>query len=71
VLPSRSNEPESSPKTLEIDDIYEEEIISLQDKEVELIRRALERNQGKRKDAAEELGISERTLYRKIKQFEL
>lgn len=71
ALPSRSNEPESSPKTLEIDDIYEEEIISLQDKEVELIRRALERNQGKRKDAAEELGISERTLYRKIKQFGL
>lgn len=71
ALPSRSQEKESPPRTLEIDDIYEEEIVSLQDKEVELIRKALERNQGKRKDAAEELGISERTLYRKIKQFGL
>jgi len=71
ALPSRSQEKEITPRTLEIDDVYEEEIVSLQDKEVELIRKALERNQGKRKDAAEELGISERTLYRKIKQFGL
>ncbi len=49
----------------------EEENLSLQDKELELIRKALERNGGKRKDAARELGISERTLYRKIKQFKL
>lgn len=71
ALPSHAKEKESAPRTLEIDDVYEEEIVSLQDKEVELIRKALERNQGKRKDAAEELGISERTLYRKIKQFGL
>ena len=43
----------------------------MQDKELELIRKALERNSGKRKDAADELGISERTLYRKIKQYNL
>lgn len=49
----------------------EEENLSLQEKELEMIRKALERNQGKRKDAARELGISERTLYRKIKQFDL
>lgn len=49
----------------------EEESLSLQEKELELIRKALERNHGKRKDAAKELGISERTLYRKIKQYNL
>ncbi|GGH77837.1 MAG: sigma-54-dependent Fis family transcriptional regulator [Bacteroidetes bacterium] len=49
----------------------EDENLSLQDKEVELIKKALERNRGRRKDAAEELGISERTLYRKIKQYNL
>ncbi len=49
----------------------EEENLSLQEKELELIKKALERNNGKRKNAADELGISERTLYRKIKQFDL
>ena len=49
----------------------EEENLSLQEKELELIKKSLERNQGKRKDAAKELGISERTLYRKIKQYNL
>ncbi len=53
------------------EEIQEEEPISLQDKEVELIRKALERHRGKRKEAAKELGISERTLYRKIKQYDL
>jgi transcriptional regulator with PAS, ATPase and Fis domain len=48
-----------------------EESLSLQDKEVELIKRALEKYSGKRKMAAEELGISERTLYRKIKQYDI
>ncbi len=46
-----------------------EESLSLQEKEEELIKKALQKNNGKRKDAARELGISERTLYRKIKQF--
>ena len=39
--------------------------------EIEMIKRALVKNHGKRKKAADELGISERTLYRKIKQYEL
>lgn len=45
-----------------------EESLSLQDKEIELIIKALRKHNGKRKYAAEELGISERTLYRKIKE---
>ncbi len=53
------------------EDIEEEESLSLQDKELELIKKSLEKNNGKRKAAAEELGISERTLYRKIKQYNL
>ena len=51
--------------------IEEVETLSLLDKEVELIKKALERSNGKRKLAAGELGISERTLYRKIKQYDL
>ena len=51
--------------------IVEEEPLSLLQKEIEMIKTALERSQGKRKLAAEELGISERTLYRKIKQYDL
>ncbi|MDT0691437.1 sigma-54 dependent transcriptional regulator [Salegentibacter sp. F188] len=53
------------------EEIEEEETLSLQDKELELIKKSLERHSGKRKAAAEELGISERTLYRKIKQYDL
>jgi len=53
------------------EEIEEEETLSLHDKELELIKKSLERHSGKRKLAAEELGISERTLYRKIKQFDL
>lgn len=53
------------------EDVEEEETLSLQEKEVELIKKSLERYHGKRKPAAEELGISERTLYRKIKQYDL
>jgi transcriptional regulator with PAS, ATPase and Fis domain len=53
------------------EEIQEEETLSLQEKEIELIKKALERNRGKRKAAASELGISERTLYRKIKQYDL
>ena len=49
----------------------EEEPLSLHEKELEMIKQALIRSKGKRKLAAKELGISERTLYRKIKQFDL
>lgn len=53
------------------EEIQEEETLSIKDKELELIKKALEKNNGKRKAAADELGVSERTLYRKIKQFGL
>jgi DNA-binding NtrC family response regulator len=48
-----------------------EESLSLEEKEKELIMKALKKNNNKRKYAAKDLGISERTLYRKIKQFEI
>ncbi|MEM8520196.1 sigma 54-interacting transcriptional regulator [Flavobacterium sp. PL12] len=51
--------------------IEEEETLRLEQKEIEMIKKSLEKNKGKRKAAADELGISERTLYRKIKQFDL
>ncbi|WP_166384445.1 MULTISPECIES: sigma 54-interacting transcriptional regulator [unclassified Polaribacter] len=54
-----------------IETIEEDESLSLQDKEVEMIKKSLEKNSNKRKLAAKELGISERTLYRKIKQYDL
>jgi DNA-binding NtrC family response regulator len=53
------------------EEIKEEETLSIHDKELELIKKALDRNNGKRKAAAIELGISERTLYRKIKQHDI
>ena len=53
------------------EEIQEEENLSLQDKELELIKKSLEKFGGRRKAAAKELGISERTLYRKIKQYNL
>jgi len=51
--------------------VEEEEVLRLEQKEIEMIKKSLEKNKGKRKAAADELGISERTLYRKIKQFDL
>jgi transcriptional regulator with PAS, ATPase and Fis domain len=48
-----------------------EESLSLEDKEVEMIKKALEKHNGKRKYAAQDLGISERTLYRKIKEYDI
>lgn len=59
-----------------LDDDYQEpeeieESLSLEEREMEFIIKALERHNGKRKDAAKELGISERTLYRKIKEYNL
>jgi transcriptional regulator with PAS, ATPase and Fis domain len=49
----------------------EEESLSLEDKEKEMIIKALRKNNNKRKYAANALGISERTLYRKIKQYDI
>lgn len=48
-----------------------EESLSIQRKEEDLIRKALDKHDGKRKDAAKDLGISERTLYRKIKEYNI
>jgi len=75
LIPPRS-ESNTYPKKVDnnfdyAEEIEEEETLSLIDKELELIKKALERNNGKRKAAADELGISERTLYRKIKQFDI
>ncbi|MDR2036903.1 MAG: sigma-54 dependent transcriptional regulator [Bacteroidales bacterium] len=53
--------------TLEIQD----ESLSIAEKEAELIKKALEKHDGRRRNAARELGISERTLYRKIKEYNL
>lgn len=50
---------------------YVEESLSLDEVEKEMIRKALEKHHGKRKSAAKDLNISERTLYRKIKEYEL
>ena len=61
--------------TTDPDSVAESEIIeenlSLQKTEIELIKKALERHKGKRKEAAKDLGISERTLYRKIKEYNI
>lgn len=48
-----------------------EESLSLQDKEIDMIKKALKKHKGKRKYAAKELGISERTLYRKINEYNI
>lgn len=57
------------------DDIHEheevEESLNIMDKEKELIIKALKKHRGKRKDAALDLGISERTLYRKLKEYDI
>lgn len=73
--------PVSSPRHIMIDanqnnDVPEKEVtsvdsLSIQDSNVELIKKAIEKHGGRRKAAAEELGISERTLYRKIKEYGL
>jgi transcriptional regulator with PAS, ATPase and Fis domain len=80
ITPMMNPTPDQS-KTIEIsktennhiEDTHEvvEESLSLTDKEVEMIKKALEKHAGKRKYAANELGISERTLYRKIKEYNL
>lgn len=57
--------PIQQPKEIEV------ESLSLQERELELIKRALDKNKGRRRNAAKELGISERTLYRKIKEYNL
>lgn len=57
-------------RILDTEEIVEESL-SLEEKEKELIKKALEKHNGKRKYAAQDLGISERTLYRKIKEYDI
>jgi transcriptional regulator with PAS, ATPase and Fis domain len=63
-------EPQHKPNIQDTEEFVEESL-SLEDKEIELIKKALDKHNGKRKYAAQELGISERTLYRKIKEYEI
>ncbi|OYU94713.1 MAG: sigma-54-dependent Fis family transcriptional regulator [Bacteroidetes bacterium B1(2017)] len=61
-----------APQIIDITEAQSEpESLSIEEKEIELIRKSLKKHNGKRKRAAQELGISERTLYRKIKQYDL
>jgi DNA-binding NtrC family response regulator len=53
------------------DSIIVDESLNIMDKEKELIEKALRKHKGKRKDAATDLGISERTLYRKLKEYDI
>lgn len=71
ILPSETNIIIPSKEEYDYAEEVVEESISLQEKELELIQKALDRHKGKRREAANELGISERTLYRKIKQYDL
>ncbi len=76
IVPPNRTLPEAN-RTIEVNrSDYEEhqeveESLSLEDREKELIKKALDKHRGKRKYAAQELGISERTLYRKIKEYNL
>ncbi|TDW97370.1 sigma-54 interaction domain-containing protein [Dinghuibacter silviterrae] len=67
--------PSTLPVLLDHNDIHEhvevEESLNIMDKEKELIVKALKKHKGKRKDAALDLGISERTLYRKLKEYDI
>jgi DNA-binding NtrC family response regulator len=53
------------------DHVEVEESLNIMDKEKELIIKALKKHRSKRKDAAIDLGISERTLYRKLKEYDI
>jgi transcriptional regulator with PAS, ATPase and Fis domain len=72
INPVRSTEPMDTPEEVQdISHVAEDDSLSIEKKEKELIVRALRKNNNKRKYAARDLGISERTLYRKIKEYEL
>ena len=70
TLPVKNNEPVIIAPQNSIDEHEEiEETLNINDKEKELIIKALKKHKNKRKDAAADLGISERTLYRKLKEY--
>jgi DNA-binding NtrC family response regulator len=70
-LSTSNNDMIISDRNSNINTIEVEESLSIVEKEKELIEKALKKHRGRRKNAAKELGISERTLYRKIKEYEL
>jgi DNA-binding NtrC family response regulator len=59
------------PQNMIQDHVEVEESLNLMDMEKDLIEKALRKHKGKRKDAASDLGISERTLYRKLKEYDI
>jgi transcriptional regulator with PAS, ATPase and Fis domain len=69
--PARTNVKPAAHENIFDTEEFVEESLSLEDKEIEMIQKALEKHKGKRKYAARELGISERTLYRKIKEYDI
>jgi DNA-binding NtrC family response regulator len=69
ILRDQAHQNSASPSARDVEEV--EQSLSLVDVERQLIKRALEKHSNRRKDAAEELGISERTLYRKIKEYDL
>ena len=75
VLQSSFVQPSHQPVILNNEDIHHheeiEESLNIMDKEKELIIKALKKHKGKRKDASSDLGISERTLYRKLKEYDI
>ena len=71
LVPSKPSSFSRVSETKEPTTIHVEETLSLAETEKELIRKALKKHNNKRKHAARELGISERTLYRKINEYDL
>ncbi len=66
-IPENKDHFEYESEKIEDTEVIEDEVLSLKDRELDIIKRALQKHKGRRRDAAKELGISERTLYRKIK----
>jgi transcriptional regulator with PAS, ATPase and Fis domain len=71
ILNKKYERPKSQHEDIQDTEEIIEESLSLEEKEKELIKKALVKHNGKRKYAADELGISERTLYRKIKEYDI
>ncbi len=71
ILPQVSMPATPKSSFIDIQQVHEVNNLTIAEQELDMIKRALQRNNGKRNKAAKDLGISERTLYRKIKHFEL
>ncbi len=72
IIPVHSGQPVILSDSRDVEDsIVVDESLNIMDKEKELIEKALKKHKGKRKDAASDLGISERTLYRKLKEYDI